>query len=113
MLRLCLMLGKSIDQIEAMPSAHLSEWLAFSRIEALPDAHFDAAQVCAVVYNRLGDGSSKALTAEDFYARPAAAAKGRPVRPDGARPTAAESAGILGRRFAENHAAALKRIAAM
>ncbi|APW60488.1 phage tail assembly protein T [Paludisphaera borealis] len=89
-----------------MPASEFIEWKLLSRMECWPDAHFDAALICSAVANFVGGNKT---TADDFYPEPAK----RGAEPSGRRPTAEESAGILGRRFQENNEAALKRIAAM
>lgn len=43
-------LGMTVHQLEqGMGSLELSEWLVFSRIHPLPDAHWDAARICQVI----------------------------------------------------------------
>jgi hypothetical protein len=72
MLDLAVVLHKSLDEIEAMSSRELSEWMAYSRIKAMPDHHWDAAQISAVVANAMG-GGGRTYAVEDFYPRTAAA----------------------------------------
>jgi len=68
MLDLAVMLHKSIDEIEAMPSRQISEWMAYRKIRVMPDAHWDAAQISAVVANAMAGGNRR-YTVEDFYPR--------------------------------------------
>ncbi len=51
-----------------MTSAELSEWMAFSRIEPLPDPYWGFAQVSAVIANVMG-GGERQYGIEDFYPR--------------------------------------------
>jgi hypothetical protein len=55
---LAVVLHKTMDEIEAMSSRALSEWMAFARIHPLPNAHWDAAMLASHV-NRLGGGKAK------------------------------------------------------
>jgi hypothetical protein len=66
MFDLAVVLHKDIEEIEAMSSRQLSEWMAYSRIKALPDAHWDAAQISSVVANAMG-GGKRVYSVEDFY----------------------------------------------
>lgn len=95
-----------------MSSAELSEWIAYFRVEPSPDPHWSAAQICAVVANSMGSGK-KTFQVDDFIPKTVRPKQGSTRPQDAARPSIEESAGILGRRFKENHEAAIKRIAAM
>jgi hypothetical protein len=83
-----------------MSSAELSEWIAFFRIEPFPDWYWPFAQICAVIANVFG-GKGRKAKVEDFIPK---------VKAAGKRLSVEESAGILGRLYRENEAAARARI---
>jgi hypothetical protein len=89
MFDLAVALHKTIDQIEAMTSRELSEWMAYSRIRPLPDAHWDSANVAHAVVSVMG-GKAKFA---DFLPRPEAKkSPGAKVKLD-----AAQTRGLLSR----------------
>lgn len=47
------------DLLSRMDSAELSEWLAYDRIEPLPDAHWDAALVAHTTARSMGAKHAK------------------------------------------------------
>jgi hypothetical protein len=87
-----------------MSSALLSEWMAYDRIAPLHDPYWIGAHLCQVIANSFA-AKGKGFKLEDFL--PVRPSRSRPAGP---RPTAAESAGILGRRYRENEARAVKEI---
>jgi len=53
--KLALLLGKSVGEIETtMSSSELTEWLAYSQVEPLPDAHWDAALIAYTTSRSMG-----------------------------------------------------------
>lgn len=69
MLRLAVVLHKSIEQVEAMPSAHISEWMAYSRIVPFPDPHWDAAMIAQTIASVFGGKGSRPKI-DDFLPKP-------------------------------------------
>jgi len=69
MLRLAIVLHKSIEQVEAMPSAHISEWIAYSRIVPLPDPHWDAAMMAQTTASVFA-GKGQRPKIDDFLPKP-------------------------------------------
>jgi hypothetical protein len=59
---LAIVLHKTVEEIEAMSSRELTIWMAYSRIKALPDAHWDSASVAHSIVSVMG-GKAKF---EDF-----------------------------------------------
>jgi hypothetical protein len=47
------------DLLSRMDSAELSEWLAYDRIEPLPDAHWDAALIAHTTARSMGAKKAK------------------------------------------------------
>ena len=64
MFKLAIVLKKSIAEIEALSSYELSEWIAYSKIEPLPDAHWDAALIAYTIASV--NAGKKKLKFEDF-----------------------------------------------
>jgi hypothetical protein len=54
--------------LESWPVEELWKWLAYSRVECLPDAHWDAAMIAHSQARTWGSGAKL----EDFLPRPAA-----------------------------------------
>lgn len=54
--------------LAAMDSRELSEWMAFDRVEPLPDSYWQAGLICATVGNAMG--SRRALSPADFLPAP-------------------------------------------
>lgn len=80
------MLGKSLGEVRALPAAELAEWIAYDRVEGLPDINAAQAHVCQTMFAVMG---GKRVKLDDLMLRPATAT----VK----RLTAEESAGMLGR----------------
>lgn len=53
-----------------MSSAELAEWAAYSRVAALPDAHWDAALVACHIANSARGPDQRPWTIKDLYPRP-------------------------------------------
>lgn len=79
-------MGKSLAEVRALPAAELAEWIAYDRVEGLPDLNAYQAHICQVVAAAMG-GSRVKL--DDLMLRPATA----PSR----RLSAEDSAGFMGR----------------
>jgi hypothetical protein len=60
-------------------SAELSEWLAFDRIEPLPDSYWQAGMVAATVANVMGSGKGRRRRPEDFMPRRKGARREQPA----------------------------------
>lgn len=86
-----------------MSAAEFAEWQVFFEKHPLPDHNLNMAQLCSLTANLHGNNT----TTEDFLPR----VEKIKHKPAGDRPTPEESAGILGRKYRENEAAAIKRIA--
>jgi len=57
MIRLCVVLGRTIEEVEAMPSKHLSEFIAYDNVFGLPDpwlAHGIQCSTMANVWSKSG-----------------------------------------------------------
>ncbi|OJW19371.1 MAG: hypothetical protein BGO49_08560 [Planctomycetales bacterium 71-10] len=72
--------------MRALPAAELAEWIAYDRVEGLPDLNAYQAHVCQAVIGAMG---GKRVRLEDLMLRPATAAAKR-LTPE-------ETVGMLGR----------------
>lgn len=72
--------------MRALPAAEFAEWIAYDRVEGLPDPNAYQAHICQVLIGVMG---GKRVKLEDLMLRPATAA-GRRLTPE-------ETVGMLGR----------------
>lgn len=78
-----MVLGKSLAEVRALPASELAEWIAYDRVEGLPDLNAYQAHLAQVLIGVMG---GKPPRLEDLMLRPAAG-----------RLTAEETVGMLGR----------------
>lgn len=65
--KLALALGRTVDELLAsMSSAELSEWIAFDRVERLPDPYWIGGMIASVVANSIAGAKT---TPSDFIPR--------------------------------------------
>jgi hypothetical protein len=66
MLRLALALGKSIREVEALDARELAEWVAYDRIEGIPQPWRQAGTIAAAAANPYRGKGRRAFGPEDF-----------------------------------------------